>query len=70
LLKIGETPCAVIAMMCGPCFFGMDEIPFAWTEEMPFYKTSAKYKCSTQRWRIPCSRSLGSQIDQTYICGV
>jgi hypothetical protein len=49
LLKIGETPCAVIAMMCGPCFFGLDEIPFARTEEMPFYKTSAKYKCSTQR---------------------
>jgi len=41
LLKIGETPCAVIAMMCGPCFFGLDEIPFARTEEMPFYKTSA-----------------------------
>jgi hypothetical protein len=43
LLKIGETPCPVIAIMCGPCFFGLDEIPFAQTEEMPFYKTSAKY---------------------------
>jgi hypothetical protein len=43
LLKAGETPCAVIAMMCGPCFFGLDEIPFAGTEEMPLYKTSAKY---------------------------
>jgi hypothetical protein len=26
-----------------PLFLGLDEIPFAGTEEMPLYKTSAKY---------------------------
>jgi hypothetical protein len=53
-LKIGETPCAVIAMMRGRCFFGLDEIPFARTEEInAFLQNISKVQMLNSKMKNP-----------------